>query len=168
MGEIRKPRVGDVPAIKTLIDREAARGSMLARTAMELYENIRDFHTYVDRDGVAGCCALHVDAGELAEVRSLVVREDLRGRRIGAKLVNACVEEARELGVRRVYALTRAPGFFEKLGFKEIDKRELPHKVFRDCVRCPLFPMCDEVAMVRDFEAGSPTQTVTAERGNDE
>ncbi|MBN2308770.1 MAG: N-acetyltransferase [Candidatus Hydrogenedentes bacterium] len=155
---IRKPRVRDVPGIKELIDGAAGRGALLQRTALELYETVRDFYIYEDADGVAGCCALHVDMGDLAEIRSLVVRTDLRGRHIGRDLVQACLDEAGALGIVRIYALTRVAGFFAKMGFHEIDKHELPSKVFRDCVRCPHFPDCDEVAVVRDLEvAGGPS-----------
>jgi amino-acid N-acetyltransferase len=91
---------------------------------------------------------------DLAEIRSVVVREELRSQGVGARLVRACIDEGCALGLPRVYALTRVPSFFVKLGFREIDKHELPHKVFKDCVRCPLFPDCDEVAMVLDLPPG--------------
>jgi amino-acid N-acetyltransferase len=100
---------------------------------------------------------------DLAEVRSLVVREDLRGMGIGAQLVEACIEEARTLGLSRVYALTRVRNFFERLGFQEVDRRTLPTKVFNDCVRCHLFPGCDEIAMVRDVNAGAADSVSAAD-----
>lgn len=156
---IRKPRVLDVPEIKRLIDSAASDDALLPRTLIELYENIRDFHIYVDEHGVGGCCALHVDMASLAEVRSLVVREDLRRHGIGTRLVDACIDEARQLGTRQVYALTRVPGFFERNGFRRIDKHNLPSKVFRDCVRCSKFPDCDEIALVYDVEVADPETT---------
>ena len=149
---VRKPRVADVPGIKRLIDQAATQGALLPRTTPELFESVRDFHVCADETGVVGCCALHIDLPDLAEVRSLVVREDLRGRGMGIALVQACLEEARTLGISRVYALTRAEEFFTKQGFHEIDKHDLPNKVFRDCVRCPMFPDCDEVAVVLDLD----------------
>lgn len=152
-GAIRKPRVADVQAIRSLIEVEAGQGNMLPRTPNEICENIRDFHTYTDEQGVGGCCALHVDMPRLAEIRSLVVRRDLRSRGIGYKLVEACLREARELGIPQVYALTLVPEFFAKLGFRTIDKNDLPHKVFRDCVRCPSFPDCHEVAVLCDVDS---------------
>ncbi|HIE32433.1 MAG TPA: GNAT family N-acetyltransferase, partial [Thermodesulfobacteriaceae bacterium] len=91
---------------------------------------------------------------DLGEIRSLVVSEEFHGTGIGAELVKACLSEARDLGLSRVFVLTVAPGFFEKLGFKLIEKSELPHKVWGDCIRCPKFPECDEVAMVKDLETG--------------
>jgi len=134
-------------AVKLLIDAAAGNDAVLPRTLIELCENVRDFHLYVQDDQLLGCCALHVDMQNLAEVRSMVVREDRRGAGIGSALVRACLDEARDLGVEKVYALTRRPGFFEREGFAIIDKHDLPSKVFRDCVRCPKFPDCDETAV---------------------
>ncbi len=152
MKTIRKPKLTEIAAIKRLLDNAAEHGSVLRRPLMELYENVRDFYTYVDEQGVGGCCALHVDMVELAEIRSMVVRPDLRMTGIGRRLLDACLDEARSLNIGRVYCLTRSPEFFSKHGFIEVDKRELPHKVFDDCVRCHLFPDCDEIAMTRDLE----------------
>jgi len=151
MQEICKPTVNQALAIKVLIDVSARQGALLPRAAIEIYENIRDFHILMDEQGVAGCCALHIDMANLAEIRSLVVREGLRGQGMGSRLVQACLEEARQLDIARTYALTRVPEFFRKHGFVEIDKHELPNKVFRDCIRCPLFPDCDEIAVIRDL-----------------
>ena len=153
-GVIRKPTLAEVQGIKRLIDDTVVQdGAMLSRTLIELCENIRDFQVYVDEDGVGGCCALHVEMADLAEIRSLAVRRELRARGLGVRLLRACLNEAAELGLPRVYALTRAPEFFGKQGFREVEMHELPHKVFRDCVRCALFPECDEVAMVLDLPA---------------
>jgi len=112
---------------------------------------MRDFHVCVDDHRVCGGCALHVDLPHLAEVRSLVVRHDLRGRQVGTRLLTACLEEARQLGLPRVYALTRAESFFGRHGFYRVEKEELPHKVYRDCLRCQLYPKCDEIAMICDL-----------------
>ena len=152
-GTIRKPRVTEVPELKRLVDTGVEAGALLPRTAAELCESLRDFHVYVADGRIEGCCALHVDMADLAEIRTLLVAEHLRGTHIGVGLLEACIGEAHELGLPRLYALTRVPGFFQKHGFREIDKHELPHKVFRDCVRCPLFPDCDEVALIHDLEA---------------
>jgi amino-acid N-acetyltransferase len=161
MGLVRKPKVTEVAAMKELLDRAVKEGKVLPRALPELYENVRDFHVYVDENGIGGCVALHVDMAELAEIRSLVVRETLRGRGVGEKLVNAVLQEARWLQIPRVYALTRVPGFFVKSGFFEVEKHELPYKVFKDCMRCRLFPGCDEIAMVRDL-GREELQTLTA------
>ncbi len=151
MGTVRKPKLSEVVAMKALLDEAALQGSVLPRELPELYENVRDFYVYVDENGLGGCVALHIDMIDLAEVRSLVVRESLRGQGVGAKLVKAVVEEARQLEIGRVYALTRVTHFFDRLGFLVVDKQELPYKVFKDCMRCPLFPGCDETAMVIDL-----------------
>lgn len=157
----RRPNVHEAPEIKALIDEAVREGSVLPRTLSELCECLRDFKVVVDERGVAGCAALHIDTETLAEIRSLVVRPGLRGRNIGSILVEACIDDARGLGISRVYALTRVPSFFEKCGFTQIDKHALPSKVFKDCVRCHLFPGCDELAMIRDI-AQQPA-TVPAE-----
>ena len=149
---IRKPTLTEVSAMKRLIDAAAAAGTMLPRPIMELYESVRDFFVAVDAQGVGGCAALHIDGEDLAEVRSLVVRDELRGQGVGRGLLGACIDDARGLGIGRVYALTRAPEFFAKHGFGEVDKHTLPHKVFSDCTRCHLFPDCDEVAVVIDLD----------------
>jgi len=148
---IRKPRLAEVPGIKKLLDAAAQNDDVLPRPLMELYETARDFHVYVEDGLIAGCCALHIDMADLAEIRSLVVRDESRGRGVGAGLLDACIAEARQLEIARVYALTRKGEFFIKHGFREIDKRGLPHKVFNDCVRCPMWPDCDEIAVVRDL-----------------
>ncbi len=150
-GVIRKPRLTEVVALKAMLDAAAAAGQVLPRALPELYENVRDFYVYVDDQGLGGCVALHIDMIDLAEVRSLVVREDLRGRGIGERLVAEVIEEARRMEIARVYALTRVPVFFERSGFRMVDKTELPYKVFKDCSRCRLFPGCDEIAMVCDL-----------------
>lgn len=162
MKTIRKPKLTEVEGIKRLLDSAAEGGDVLRRPLMELYENVRDFYTYVDEQGVGGCCALHIDMVDLAEIRSLVVRADLRGQHIGAQLLSACLDEARSLNISRVYALTRNPPFFSKNGFAEIDKHELPHKVFNDCVKCPLFPDCDEIAMVISLKPSETEDALTA------
>jgi amino-acid N-acetyltransferase len=148
---IRKTRLSDMANVKVLIDAAVnENNAVLPRTLIELCESVRDFHVYVENEEVLACCALHVDMQNLAEVRSLVVRADRRGLGTGTALVRACLAEAATLQVEQVYALTRSPEFFEREGFHLIDKHELPSKVFRDCVRCPKFPDCDEVAVIRN------------------
>lgn len=152
MGEVRKPRLTEVVAMKRLLDDAAAEGAVLPRELPELYENVRDFYVYV-KDGVlGGMVALHIDMVDLAEVRSLVVRDGLRGGGVGARLLEAAVAEARGLDIARVYALTRVENFFLRNGFRVIDRQDLPYKVFKDCMRCRLFPGCDEIAVVRELD----------------
>lgn len=151
MGELRKPRLTEVEQLKALLDSGVDNGAILPRDLAELYTNVRDFYVYVDDQGLGGCSALHIDSFDLAEVRSLVVRPDLRGAGVGSILLNAVLEEAQSMAIARVYALTRVTPFFLRHGFHVVDKQELPYKVFKDCMRCRLFPGCDEIAVVRDF-----------------
>lgn len=152
MEQVRKPKVTEVEGIKALIDQAVTDGHVLPRELHELFENVRDFYVYVTPSGeIGGCVALHIDTIELAEVRSLVVRGDMRGRGIGEQLVDAVLREAQNLDIARVYALTRVVPFFIKAGFHIVEKSELPYKVFKDCLRCRLFPGCDEVAVVVDL-----------------
>ncbi len=149
---IRKAGMQDVKAIQKLVAEYAKKGDMLPRSLSEIYENLRDYFVCVENGGeVVGSAAVHLVWEDLAEVRSLAVREDFMGKRIGTQLVEACVSEAILLGVTRIFALTYKPLFFEKLGFKRIDKSELPHKIWSDCLKCSKFPDCDEVALAADF-----------------
>ena len=151
MNMVRKPKLTEVVSMKVLLDEAADEEQVLARQLPELYENVRDFYVYVDESGLGGLVALHIDMVDLAEVRSLVVRRDLRGRGVGRRLVEAVVAEAELLNIARVYALTRLPGFFGHNGFRVVDRGELPYKVFKDCMRCRLYAECDEIAVVRDL-----------------
>jgi len=149
-GTLRKALIGDVPKIHELINSYAAKGEMLARSRNELYEGIRDFFVLEREKAIVGCCALHINWEDLAEVRSLAVQQDSRHKGMGSLLVNACLEEARQLGIHRVYALTYRATFFEKLGFSKISKDILPQKVWVDCLKCPKFPNCDEDAVLAE------------------
>ncbi|MGQ9456046.1 MAG: N-acetyltransferase [Armatimonadota bacterium] len=151
MSKIRKARVPDVPKIQNLINMFADRNAMLPRSLSALYENIRDFFVLEENGHVVGCCALHITWGDLAEIKSLAVDESLHGRGYGRALVQACIEEARVMGVPRVFALTYIPSFFEKLGFVRIDKSKLPHKVWTECINCPKFPNCGEEAVILEL-----------------
>jgi RNA 3'-terminal phosphate cyclase (ATP) len=148
--EVRKARAADVPGMQRLISHFAARGELLPRTLNELYVHLRDFFVCVVGGEVVGICALSLYWEDLAEVRTLAVREEYGGKGMGAALVTACLDEAGRLGVQRVFALTYRPGFFTRLGFREIDKRELPQKIWKDCIKCAKFTNCDEVALIRD------------------
>lgn len=150
MGMIRKPKLTEIVAMKQLLDHAAVEGQVLSRRLAEMFENARDFHVFVDDEGVGGLVALHIDLIDLAEIRSLVVRPNLRGEGIGRQLVKAAMREARDLEMSCVYTFTRIPKFFQTLGFNEIDRDELPYKVFKDCQQCPLFPGCDETALIKE------------------
>jgi amino-acid N-acetyltransferase len=147
---LRKARMADIPSIHSLVNEFAGKGEMLGRSRSELYEGLRDFFVVEDGEDILGCSALHINWEDLAEVRSLAVAQELQGKGAGKALVRACVDEARELGVARVYALTYRPGFFEGIGFARIDKDLLPHKIWGDCLKCPQFPNCDEDAVIME------------------
>ena len=145
---VEKARVTDATSMHRLINYFADRGEMLPRALSDIYENIRDYFVVRDKNSVIGSVALHVNWVDLAEIKSLAVEEKTQNKGIGALLINACLEEAKELGIATIFCLTRRPEFFEKHGFRLIDKMELPHKVWAECYRCPKFPDCDEVALI--------------------
>ena len=149
---IRKARMSDVKGIHGLIAEYARKGDMLPRSLADIYENLRDYFVFEEDDGaLVGSAAIHIMWEDLAEVRSLAVREGKMRRGVGTQLVESCISEAIMLGIGRVFALTYKPGFFEKLGFHIVDKAELPQKIWTDCLKCSKFPDCDEVALVADF-----------------
>ena len=144
---IRKARMPDVPGLQKLVNFFAEKDEMLPRSLNTIYESIRDFYV-IEREGrVVGCCALHVTWGDLAEIKSLAVDESLHGGGYGKMLVQACIDEAREMGVPRVFALTYVPDFFERMGFARVDKGTLPHKIWSECINCHKFPNCGEEAV---------------------
>ena len=150
--------MADIKAIHALLSHFAAQGMLLGRALSSLYDQLRDFKVAVSLDElsainsvteiVSGSAALHVCWENLAEVRSLAVLERFHGQDIGTQLVQSCLDEATRLGITKVFTLTYQPGFFKKLGFHEIDKNELPHKVWSDCINCPKFPDCNETALI--------------------
>ena len=146
---IRKATIADVKTIHKLLMDYARDGLMLSRSLADIYEALRDFYVYEQDGVVAGTVCLHICWEDLAEVRSLAVDHGFEGRGIGRQLVEICLDEARQLGLKRVFALTYKQVFFEKLGFLVIEKSELPHKVWGDCLKCAKFPDCDEIAMIR-------------------
>ena len=149
---IRKARMSDVKGIQQLIADYALKGDMLPRSLADIYENLRDYFVFEEDGGeLAGSAAIHIMWEDLAEVRSLAVREGKMRRGVGTQLVESCISEAIMLGIERVFALTYKPEFFEKLGFHVVDKAELPQKIWTDCLKCSKFPDCDEVALVADF-----------------
>ncbi len=148
---LRKARVGDVKTIHRMIKISSDREEMLPRSLMDIYGNLRDFFVYVDEgsDAVIGICAMSIIWENLAEVRSLYVEEDCRERGIGRKLVEACISEAITLQLYRVFTLTYKQAFFEKLGFRPVERKSLSEKIWSDCFKCPKYPdYCDEVAMI--------------------
>lgn len=150
--EIRKAKVHDADGIRKLINEYAQENRMLFRSLSDIYENIRDYHVALTDDGeIVGSCALHVFWADLAELRSLAVRKDHLGERLGRRLVGHVLDEAPGMGIKRVFILTAIPGYFEKAGFKTVDRSELPQKIWVECVKCPKFPECDEIAMITEL-----------------
>ncbi len=147
---LRKARISDITAIHRLVNSCAEQGEMLPRSLAELYDNMRDYFVYEDRESkeVGGACALHICWENLAEIRSLCVDPSLRHGGIGHELVAACIEEARAFGISRLFVLTYRDSFFRGFAFEEVEKNELPHKIWTDCIKCPKFPECDEIAMI--------------------
>lgn len=147
---IRKACISDVPGIHQLLSTFAKRGDLLGRSLSELYDNLRDFYVCQDSDDgpVVATCALHICWEDLAEIRSLAVTDEFQRRGLGTSLVEACISEAITLGIYRIFTLTTQPDFFIRLGFKEIDKANLPQKIWSDCLKCYKFPECDEVALL--------------------
>ena len=152
MNLVEKGKIQDVPQIHRLINNFADKGEMMARPLSEIYENIRDYFVVRQGEQVIACAALHVYWSDLAEVKSVAVAEDSQQQGIGTQLVEACLKEARGLCIPTVFCLTYRPAFFEKLGLSQIDKMELPRKIWTECYRCPKFPDCDEVALICNLE----------------
>ena len=154
---LSRASIADAQAICSLVNDFARKGEMLPRTLSEVYQNLRDFYVVRDETGaLVGCGALHILWEDLAEVKSLAVREDQQGRGVGAQIVRACIDEARALGLATVFALTYRPGFFERLGFTQADVMTLPRKVWGECYRCPKFPGCNEIALVLPLQPVAP------------
>lgn len=148
---LRKALVPDVKPIHALLMEQAKEGLLLPRPLGDLYRHLREFYV-LERDGkLVGCCALAIVWDNIAEVRSLVVNKELRGQHLGARLVESCLSEAVTLGLTQVFTLTYQDAFFSKLGFRVINKDVLPNKIWADCIHCPKFPDCDEIAMLVDL-----------------
>jgi len=152
VSQVEKARIPDVPQIHRLINDFADKGQMLARPLSEIYESIRDFFVIRKGEKVIACAALHVSWSDIAEIRSVAVAEDSQRKGLGAGLVAACLKEAEDLGIQTVFCFTYKPGFFKRHKFVDIDKMELPRKVWTDCFRCPKFPNCDETALIYHAE----------------
>ena len=155
MMKVEKAKINDVQRIHELVNSFADKGEMLPRALSEIYENLRDFFVIRDRGKqVIGCVALHINWADLAEIKSLAVSEDKQAKGLGSILIEACLDEAKELGIPTVFCLTYKPAFFERHNFHQVDKMELPRKVWSECYRCPKFPDCDEVALIYRSEPG--------------
>ena len=147
--KIRSAKIQDVKSIHALISSHAELDRMLFRPMADIYENLQTFSVVELNGCVIGCCALEIIWSDLAEIKSLAVDKDHMGKGAGRMLVNNTIEQARELGISQVFALTLDFAFFEKVGFRKIEKDALPMKVWSDCARCPKQQNCDEIAVIK-------------------
>jgi amino-acid N-acetyltransferase len=146
---IQRAKITDGPDIQKLINGHAKEGKMLQRSILEIYERIRDFFVYRRNGRVVGAASLAICWEDLAEIRSVAVKNSDSGKGVGKKLIEACEEEARRLGIKKVFVLTYIPEYFKKFGYKTVSRAKLPHKIWKDCINCPKFPDCGEVPMVK-------------------
>ena len=148
-----KAKPADIARMQSLVAGEVARGIILPRSDDEVATNIRSYTLAINENGeLLGYCALHIQSPKLAEVRSLIVAPNARRKGVGKELVNALLNEASVLGLKQVFTLTYQREFFDSLGFKEIDKKNLPaQKIWSDCIKCKHFPNCDEIALIIDI-----------------
>ena len=147
---IRKAKITDVHVIHKIINDFAKSGDLLPRSLSELYDHLRDYNVIEEgNQSIVGVCGLGICWEDLAEIRSLAVLPSSQGKGYGKALVAAALQEAADFGIPRVFTLTYIPEFFLKLGFEEIDKSQLPQKIWADCLKCPHFPNCKEVALIR-------------------
>ncbi|MCG3775632.1 MAG: Amino-acid acetyltransferase [Nitrospira sp.] len=145
---IELAQLKDVPKIHQLISYFADRNEMLHRPLSELYENLRDFYVIRQGDDIIACASLHVVWSDLAEIKAVAVREDFQSQGLGKQLIHHCMEAGKEMGLKSVFVLVIKTAYYEQLGFQQVDVMALPRKVWGECLRCPKFPSCNEVAMV--------------------
>lgn len=146
---IRKAKIKDIKQIQGLINSFAKDDLMLPRSINELYENLRDFFVFEFKGKIIGCGALHISWDDLAEMKSLAVDKKYHRKGVGRALVESCIQEARELGAKKIFVLTYAPNFFKKFSFRKITHNKLPHKIWAECIKCPKFPDCREIALIK-------------------
>lgn len=158
MIQFRKARMQDVEDLHHLINFFAESGLMLPRSRNILYETLREFTVIEAEQRVVGAGALHINWENLAEVRALAILPEYQGQKLGKRLVGELLKEALELGINRVFALTYQVDFFKSCGFREVSKDEMPHKIWKECINCPKFPNCDEVAVIINL-AEAPDKT---------
>lgn len=150
MIEIVKPTLKDIPAMQKLVEPSVASGVILYRSDNEMANAVRSYFLAKKESELIGFCALHIHTISMAEIRSLVVKEGFRGMGVGKKLVEEAIKEGRKLGVKEILTLTYESEFFKKIGFSEIPKTSIPdQKIWADCIRCKLFPICNEVSLIK-------------------
>lgn len=147
---IRKASIADAKTIHAILMEWSDKGMLLPRSLSQIYMHLRDFFVLEQENGtVIGCCSLMIYWEDLAEIRSLAIRSDECRKGYGTLLLNATIDEARELGLKNVFALTYQVDFFTRMGFTVVPKDTMPQKVWSDCINCPRFPNCNEVAVSR-------------------
>ncbi len=146
---IRKAKIKDIKQIQELVNSFAKQNIMLPRSLNELYENIRDFWVAEEKGKIAGCAAMHISWDDLAEIKSVAVAKKHRGKGMGRELIASCLEEASDLGAKKVFVLTYQPEYFKKFGFKRVKHASLPHKIWAECINCCKFPNCQEIALLK-------------------
>jgi len=151
--QVRKATIRDVKSIHRLIQFYSTGNILLKRSLNELYEIVREFTVVHSGRKLLGCCALHIYDAKLGEVRSLAVSPDMKGKGYGSVLIEHMIEEAGSLGLKKIFTLTGEPEFFSKMGFREIDKDNLPQKIWKDCIFCIRFPECNEVALTLEIKS---------------
>jgi len=150
--EFVKAKLSDIERMQELMYPEVQSGIILDRSNDEIATNIRSYTLVMLDDKLIGLAALHLHTSYLGEIRSLIIKDGYRGKKIGEKLINTIMEEAKSLGLKKVLSLTYKQSFFERLGFVEIPKESLPeHKIWADCIKCKHFPICNEVSLVKDL-----------------
>ncbi len=152
---IRNAEIADAKTIYALINQYAERDKMLFRPLADIYENLQAFTVAELNGNVVGCCALQIIWSDLAEIKSLAVNEANTDKGIGKMLVAAAIEQATQMGLPKLFALTLNPAFFEKMGFSVVEKDTLPMKVWSDCARCPKQQNCDEIAVIKKLKIES-------------
>jgi len=147
---IRKATTKDIQVIHKILSEYGNKGDLLPRPLSQLYDHVRDFFVFEDPDSktIIGCCALQFCWEDLAEIRSLAVSAEYERQKIGTRLIEASLMEARSFKIKNVFALTYKPDFFKHFGFRKVPRSKLPHKVWNECIRCVKFPNCDENAML--------------------
>jgi amino-acid N-acetyltransferase len=146
---IRKARIEDIKQIQEIINAFARQDLMLPRSLNELYENLRDFWVAEERGKVFGCSALHISWDDLAEIKSVAVAKNKQKKGFGDTLVSACLNEAKEMGAKKVFVLTYKPEYFKRFGFRRVKNDQLPHKIWAECINCCKFPNCQEIALLK-------------------
>ncbi|MGC8977459.1 MAG: N-acetyltransferase [Candidatus Ratteibacteria bacterium] len=146
---IRKAKLKDANSIREIVNSFAVEGKMLPLSLNQIYEKIRDFSVIEKNGKLIGCGALKIIWKDLAEIRSIAIKKKYQKKGYGKKLVENLLKEAEDLDIKKIFVLTYIPDFFSKFGFEKIQKSKLPRKIWSDCINCPKFPRCDEIAMLK-------------------